>query len=179
MERHADTDDMTDDRFSMTSFQSLKLFQRWKSAKKVKCTRDFRTGKRLILLFVFGSRCPEGGVSVPRADFDRISPSLRPGVAEDSVSKACATSSDDICRQPGFFEPDGIFANDTRRYFLRNSISLIVGPSVASRMFSRNSRAVTGSKLFSNVSPKVVPLKIVFQSSPSRYWNSNFCTRPA
>ena len=48
-------------------------------------------------------------------------------------------------------------------------ISAMVGPSVASRMFSRNSRAVTAGNFLWNRPPIFVPVKIVFQSSPSRY----------
>jgi hypothetical protein len=36
--RHADIVYMTDDKFSMTNFQSLKPFSRQTSAKKMKCT---------------------------------------------------------------------------------------------------------------------------------------------
>ena len=51
----------------------------------------------------------------------------------------------------------------------QNWISLIVGPSVASMIFKRNSRAATGSKRFWNCSPRVVPVKIVRQWPPERY----------
>lgn len=56
----------------------------------------------------------------------------------------------------------------------RISNSSIVGPSVASSMFRRTTRAVTAGKSFLYPVPIVVLERIVFHALPSRYCDSNF-----
>ena len=84
---------------------------------------------------------------------------------------------DGIAAMSGADGESRIARGDILDHWLSNEISEMDGPLLASRILRRTEAVVTGWNFFLKLAPMVVPLRISFQESPSRYSRINFPMR--